>query len=74
LSHVAILVLNLLELAAVVLILRKMSPHLESLAARYGMEELYHRCAGAMPVLIMIGVIYSVLGFVLTLVLKAVVK
>ena len=73
-SPVVGLVSNLLILVAVLLIWRKLGPYLERLSADYGVERFYRWCVGAMPVLITIGIIYSVVGFVLELAMKAIVK
>ena len=73
-SSVVGLVSNVLILVVILLIWRKLGPYLEHLCADLGVERFYHWCVGAMPILIMIGIIYSVASFVLTLVLKAVVK
>ena len=73
-SSVVALVSNLLILAAILLIWRKLGPYLERLSADYGVERFCRRCVNAMPVLITIGIIYMVAGFVLQLVMKAIVK
>jgi hypothetical protein len=73
-SPVVALALMVITLIAILVIWQKLGPYPESLCTDYGFERFYHSCAGVMPVLITIGIIYSAASSVLTLVLKAVVK
>ena len=73
-SPIASLALQLLTIVAVLLILRKLAPRLETLCADHGAKSIYHRCAGIMPGLIIIGIAWSVIGFTLKLVLQGIAK
>ena len=73
-SPVVSLVLQVLTIVAVLLIWRTLAPYLEVLCADLGVERFYHRCVGAVPYLIVVGIMWSVIGFVSKLVLKEVVK
>ena len=68
------LVVEVLTLVVILLIWRKLAPRLEILCARLGVERFYQWCVGAMPILIIVGIVWSVIGFILTLVLKGVVE
>ena len=72
-NHVVGLVSNILILVAILLIGRKLLPYFECFCAKHGMEDLYGRCEGIIPALIVFGIIYSVVGFVLNLALKGIV-
>lgn len=63
------LIANILTLVAVLLVFRKLAPYLERLSADYGVERLYRQCSAAVPYLIVVGILWTVMGFVLTLVL-----
>ena len=68
------LVSNVLILVVILLIWRKLGPYLEHLCADLGVERFYHWCIGAVPTLIIVGIMWTVISFALTLVLKGVVK
>jgi hypothetical protein len=73
-SPFAKLVSNILVIAAIVIIMRKLAPYIESKCADLGMESFYNKCAGVAPTLIILGVLRSVAAFALPLVLKSVIK
>jgi len=73
-SPVASLALQILTIVAVLLIWRKLAPYLETLCVDHDAESIYHRCAGAVPYLIIIGIMWSVMGFTLKLILKGIAK
>ncbi len=73
-SPVASLVVELLTIVAILLIWRGFASSIEKICADRGWEDLYRRFNGVLPYLIIVATVWSVVGFVLTLVLKGIAK